>query len=248
MPDCPLPAAQAIQEVFAAEVIRLGGQMTDEYRHDELLLLRSVTTHTEHVRPGDAIQGGVALRTSEQEIFVHPYTFRQVCRNGAIVAQVMQAQCIMRVDSDASPEDVDEVLQDVRLAVQMCMDPASLRDSVYAMQYARRMHGNLSALISMLSTVRFSKSLISHLLQAITQRFEQSRERSMYGLMNAITSLARDTRDPQTRWQLEELGGTIPALVHPIHRLGGTTALPWAESRCELPEEQEEVVTGRRGG
>ncbi len=27
--------------------------------------------------------------------------------------------------------------------------------------------------------------------------------------MNAVTSVARDTRDPVTRWRLEELGGQI---------------------------------------
>ena len=31
--------------------------------------------------------------------------------------------------------------------------------------------------------------------------------------MNAVTSVARDTRDPETRWRLEELGGGIAILA-----------------------------------
>jgi len=33
--------------------------------------------------------------------------------------------------------------------------------------------------------------------------------------MNAVTSVARDTRDPELRWRLEELGGGIPAMLVP---------------------------------
>ena len=42
------------------------------------------------VRPQDRLQGGVALRVVEADILVHPYVFRQVCRNGAIVAQALE--------------------------------------------------------------------------------------------------------------------------------------------------------------
>jgi hypothetical protein len=31
--------------------------------------------------------------------------------------------------------------------------------------------------------------------------------------MNAVTSTARDTRDPEVRWRLEELGAQVPALL-----------------------------------
>jgi hypothetical protein len=33
--------------------------------------------------------------------------------------------------------------------------------------------------------------------------------------MNAVTSLARDSRDPDDRWRLEELGGGIGARLRP---------------------------------
>ena len=34
-----------------------------------------------------------------------------------------------------------------------------------------------------------------------------------YSMMNAITSVARDTSDPETRWRLEAAGGGVPALL-----------------------------------
>jgi len=33
--------------------------------------------------------------------------------------------------------------------------------------------------------------------------------------MNSVTSLARDTRDPDLRWNLEEFGGEIAANPNP---------------------------------
>jgi hypothetical protein len=43
----------------------------------------------------------------------------------------------------------------------------------------------------------------------------------MFGLVNAVTSVARDQKDPQVRWRLEELGGGILAMRFPSDKLGG---------------------------
>jgi hypothetical protein len=47
------------------------------------------------------------------------------------------------------------------------------------------------------------------LAQQVFERFFHENDRTRYGFMNAVTSLARDTRDHMTRWRLEELGGQI---------------------------------------
>jgi hypothetical protein len=49
----------------------------------------------------------------------------------------------------------------------------------------------------------------------ILSRFSGQRDRTRFGLMNAVTSVARDTRDPDLRWRLEELGGAIGAAKTP---------------------------------
>ena len=45
--------------------------------------------------------------------------------------------------------------------------------------------------------------------------FISGSDRNRFGLMNAVTSVARDTRDPDARWRLEELGGGIGARLRP---------------------------------
>jgi hypothetical protein len=49
------------------------------------------------------------------------------------------------------------------------------------------------------------------LVRTIVRRFEAGRDGSILGLVNAVTSVARDTADPETRWRLEELGGGMLA-------------------------------------
>jgi hypothetical protein len=58
-------------------------------------------------------------------------------------------------------------------------------------------------------------------LGMILQRFNRAKDRSAYGLMNAVTSVARDTTDPEIKWRLESLGGSIPALKRPRSRTPG---------------------------
>jgi hypothetical protein len=52
-------------------------------------------------------------------------------------------------------------------------------------------------------------------LAQILERFELGGDRTRFGMMNAVTSLARDTHDPDARWRLEELGGSIGARLRP---------------------------------
>src|SRR5256885_684810 len=47
----------------------------------------------------------------------------------------------------------------------------------------------------------------SEIVQQILGRFARDGDRSGFGLMNAVTSTARDTRNPDLRWRLEEFGG-----------------------------------------
>jgi len=55
-----------------------------------------------------------------------------------------------------------------------------------------------------------ARDAMSH-LPMIYGRFAASDDRSAFGLMNAVTSVARDTEDPAIRWSLETIGGSMPA-------------------------------------
>jgi hypothetical protein len=60
----------------------------------------------------------------------------------------------------------------------------------------------------------------------IGERFGQEGDPTMYGLVNAVTSVARDTSDPDLRWKLEEAGGLL--IAHG----------PWAPTRVQPPAEE----------
>ena len=84
-----LPTTQEICSVAGEELSRAGGTILDRYDDGERLFLRSVLPMVREVRPGDAVKGGVALMTTDEEIRVHPSPFRQACRNGMIAAEQM---------------------------------------------------------------------------------------------------------------------------------------------------------------
>jgi hypothetical protein len=54
---------------------------------------------------------------------------------------------------------------------------------------------------------------------SVTQEFEHADDRTLYGVMNAITAVARDAVDPDEKWVLEELGGSVSTLVGSLPRL-----------------------------
>jgi hypothetical protein len=60
---------------------------------------------------------------------------------------------------------------------------------------------------------RMPAEMAARVAPMVFQRFASGRDMTLFGLVNAVTSVARDTRDPDVRWRLEELGGSMPARV-----------------------------------
>jgi hypothetical protein len=209
-----LPTIAEIKEAFAEEIAGAGGTVADTFDDGDRLFIRSILSLVREVRPGDRVQGGVALRVAHECILVHPYVYRQVCRNGAIVAQALKTQRLERVESYAGGGEAPEVLAALREAVQACLAEEVFAGFTEQMRSATEVEADLVLnLMPMLS--RLPAETRGRLLADITQRFTAERDRSLFGLMNAVTSLARDTRDPETRWRLEEFGGAIPARLLP---------------------------------
>jgi hypothetical protein len=217
-----LPTTQQIREAFCKEVTAAGGTVSDTFEDRDCLLMRSILPLAEEVRPRDLVQGGAALRVSGAQIMVHPYVFRQVCRNGAIMAQTLGTEHLERIEGEewmASTEAGAEVLSAVCAAVS-----ASLRADLFAaaraqMRAASATEAQTDLVLTLLSHF---PGLPAHararLVADILERFTQQRDPSQFGLMNAVTSVARDIQDPQIKWRLEELGGAIPALRAPVPR------------------------------
>jgi hypothetical protein len=213
-----LPSTSEIHDEFVQELAAVGGTVSDTYDDGRRLFVRAVLPQVREVRTRDRMQGGVALRASGLQIRVHPYLFRQVCRNGAILAQAIQTCSIERVECEFDPPqaDVALVLSQVREAVRSCCD-----ESVFAAAAARvrsSVESEADLILNMSpGFFRLAGQIGGEVIRDILDRFEAEGDRSAFGLMNAVTSLARDTQDPEVRWRLEELGGGVPALLRPRH-------------------------------
>jgi hypothetical protein len=199
-------STREIAGVFAEEVAEVGGSVTDRFDDGARLYLRSVLPGKRAVGYRDMVQGGIALRATGEEIWVHPYVFREVCKNGAIIAQATETRHIEQdILSDASP------IETLREAIRACSCPEAFDASAREMETARSYQVDVALMLGvMLSRL---PSAASEIQQAIIRQLFESRDRSAFGLINAVTAVARDTRDPELRWRLEEFGGGVPALA-----------------------------------
>lgn len=209
-----LPVTHEIRDLFAEEIGSLGGTMQDVLDDGRLLFARALLARDADVLPRDKFNAGVALRVIDDEVLVHPYTFRQVCKNGAIAAQALEARCVERAAFSASSEAVEDVLSQVRQAVRACASKGAFSASAAQMRSAARTEADASTLLMPMMSM-MNVALARRLYYEILEQFEAAGDRSLYGLMNAVTALARETRDPETRWRLEELGGGVPARLMP---------------------------------
>ena len=224
-----LPAAPEILDAFEHEVRELGGTVRDVYAEGDLLFARAILPDEMDVRPGDRVHGGVAVRTHDTEIVVHPYTYRVVCTNGAISASSSGSRVVQRVELAAPTVVINGVLDDLRGAIHASGNSPALRQTVSAMRSASDHDADLlfqvmNALPHMPPGVRAS------VLRTIVRRFDAEGDRSTFGLVNAVTSVARDTTDPELRWRLEEVGGGMLAWL-PERRRSIVPGLEPFESR-----------------
>ena len=218
-----LPGTDQVLDLFKGEIPRAGGRMTDAYEDGRRLFLRSVFPEVEEVRPRDKMQGGLAVHVAGPRVAVHLYLFRQVCRNGAIMAHSVQTQEIERVSPLECPDmegAVEGIMAKLREAVAAAATGAAFREAV---DFVR------ASLIRQANPTRDLAPLLVHFPAAIAvqimDQFAREADSSTFGLMNAVTAVARDTPDPDLRWRLEELGGGIPALVHPWLQPDGMAAV-----------------------
>lgn len=209
-----LPTTQDIDATVVEELAFLGGTVSDRFDDGQRLFLRALLPISDEVCPKDVVEGGIAVRTVGQKIEVCPYIFRQVCRNGAIMPQVAEIEHIERVDVDAPFETVEAVHEQLREAV--CAGSAVNVFADAARQVRSAMTMQVPSDISHLLLISsFRRKVPAHFLEQMMERFLGADDRSAFGLMNAVTSVARDQHDPDLRWRLEELGGGVPAMRFP---------------------------------
>ena len=193
-----------LRGIFVEEVAAAGGDMLDAYETDRYLVARAKRPALRDVQAGDSLQGGVAIRACDGDVCVNPFVYRLICRNGAIMALALEARR-MRASDFLSPTELEDSL---RGAVRSCCAEHVLASQVEAIRKTRASRADLAIMMMpFLSRHRDAMGI----LRMVFERFMGEDDHSTYGLMNAITSVARDTRDPDTRWRLEELGGGVPS-------------------------------------
>lgn len=199
-----------ILEVFTDEVQDRGGRIAETFRDGERLIVRALLPHGGEARPRDPMQGGLALRTTEDELWLHPYLYRQVCSNGAIMANAVES---LRVDcrGDYSLEEGTAIL---RQAIANCAAEDVFSQTMDGIRTAAATEVDMMLNFMPLLT-HLREAGMEQLMQQILGQFLGGRDQTQFGFMNAVTSVAREERDPETRWRLEELGGGIGARVLP---------------------------------
>jgi len=186
-------SAGDVRTVFSDRVAALGGEVKDIFEDEGLLLARSVLPRELEVKPRDKVRCGVAVRFAGCELCVHPYTLRQVCTNGAIM--VRSSRCV-RVE--ITPQSVPcDVLGELEEAIAQCASPGAATEAVATMSGS-----TMDTALHLLPYICRHPSA-RDLVREILSRMAREADDSRFGLMNAVTSLARDTADPRRRWELE---------------------------------------------
>jgi hypothetical protein len=109
------------------------------------------------------------------------------------------------MDEFFTPEGTADAVAE---AVRSCGAPDEFADTVRRLKAARFEHVDI-ALTMLPMLQRFATSGLSRLVPEILKRFMETETQTRYGLFNAVTSVARDTPDPRSRWDLESLGGGL---------------------------------------
>lgn len=200
----------AIQAIFADEISSVGGSMAEVFDDGECLFARSVLLTGREVLPRDWVQDGVALRMKEGDVCVSPYTFRRICSNGAIMAHVVQSRTLDDLGQFGEQEAEAELRRSIRACCSEDIFLAAASEARTARETSSERALNLMLdLMPLLS--RWAGSDHNSVFREIVSRFVKDGDSSRFGLMNAVTSVARDTSDPDLRWRLEELGGGVLA-------------------------------------
>jgi hypothetical protein len=210
-----LPSTREIRDAIAEEIAMHGGVMSDAFDDGQRLFVRAVLVSDAEVQPGDTIRAGIAVRVTGREIAVHPYTYRQICTNGAIAAYALESRVVERAEQTdvfAPAYELALTWKNLREAIRACASKDAFETVVGEIRSASAAQADV-ALRSLSSLSRLPGHIARSVFRRIMQRFAAGGDTSAFGLMNAVTSVARDTQDVAARWDLEVLGGGIPAQV-----------------------------------
>lgn len=227
-------ATSTIEGIFTDEMEDQSGDVTDTFNDGVRLFMRSVLPQSDLVKRQDCVQAGVALKATLQDVCIYPYVLREVCSNGFILARSLQAKRIVFAELDA-PELAEDVLHE---SIVACCRPETFNNFVRAVRSSA--NEEIDHALTILSWMALLRARFSHAVTGqILSRFIAENDRSRFGLLNAVTSTARDSSDPEQRWRLEEFGGEIAV---------SRTPKPPHDTLGEYVSRHEPLAVGNGGG
>jgi hypothetical protein len=197
-------------------------ETVEVYRIDlteTMLYLKAIDrTLTESVREGDIVCGGLIIRNSEvgaSALRVEPFILRRVCSNGLILQQSLKRVHLGRETmeigeinwSEETRELEDRALwAKVRDIIRVTFDKRIFRSWVQRLRESTKVR--IEKPIEAINNVVGHLGLTEEQKQRLLMHFS---EPTKYGLVNAITNLAREMKDVEEQVRLEEFGGRILA-------------------------------------
>ncbi len=197
---------KTIAELFESEVAARSGRVVDLFQDQNRLFARAVLHGTQEVRKRDDVEGGVAVCLLSQVVSVRTYIYRLVCANGAVMPRVDEAEEIdLRIGERKQHE------KRLKEAIAASASADVCESAIDGIRQTVGMRRNIAfAMVQMFVTHGLSDDhkTVLDLYERLSAEGSDG-----FSLMNAFTSLARDTRDPERRWRLEEAGGSVPAFL-----------------------------------
>lgn len=163
--------------------------------------IRAILPQKIIVSPNDQINYGVALKIyKKNKIEIGPYLYRIVCENGVFISHERYSREIT-VDGLADFEIKSQILE----AMEKCCSRNAFNYTRKYILESLQTPANLRLIFHRLS--HFTQwSQRTSVYNHIIRRMDTLDQPTKYDLMNAITSLARDTIDPDLKWNLQKLG------------------------------------------
>lgn len=148
------------------------------------------------------------------QLHIYPRIFRQVCANGAVMLCHTNQTHEIPLDREDLSETISHTIKDCIMNRETYLQAVNRMRSAAATP----VKNPLSLLNRYLGHMKKQARERISQLRSIIGRFASKRMYSVWGLANAVTELARDTRDIREALELEKIGGLIIANASQLER------------------------------
>ena len=185
---------------------------------ETMLYIKAIDrTLTETIKEEDIVYGGLVIRNSEvgaSALRIEPFILRRVCSNGLILPKILKrihlGRQITEIDDEISWSNETRELEDkafwskVRDVIRATFDKQTFQSWVEKLKESTK--------IEIKNPTEAVNNIVGHLglseeqKQKLLMYFSES---TKYGLINAVTNLASQTKNVDEQVRLEEFAGEI---------------------------------------